>query len=165
MANGNPQPHAAGRAKPPIPGLPNEEDFDEQLNENEIWPIVLPIAGNLVETESNLNAASLTQELMRSVESSRPGIARKMRELGFQTISGRLAPDGRETSRNPEMFAVELSGRTLLFPSPRSKYKQSFDTYFDGASMQNWKNCLRPASVQKTGDNLLSVIERGFCGG
>ena len=165
ISNGNTQHSAAAKAPAAPAFLVGDEDFDWQLNEPEIWPIVLPMAALIVATDKNLTTAVLTQTLMRTVESSRPGLARKMREIGFQAISGRLAPDGRENTRDPEMFAVELSDRTLLFPSPRGKYKQSLDTYFEGASMHNWKNCLRAAVVQKTGDNLLTVIERGICGG
>lgn len=152
----------ASKISPPL--LLGEEDFDGQLAESEIWPIVLPVAGSLVETLPNLDTASLTRELMSEIERSRPGVAKRMRSIGFQAISGRLAQDGRETSRNPEMFAVELPSRILLFPSPRGKYKQAFDTYFEGANNENWKECIQPALVQKTGDNLLSVIERGISG-
>ena len=165
ISNGNTQ-HSAATKAVTAPAFPvSEEDYDWQLNGPEIWPIVLPMAALIVATDRNLTTAVLTMTFIRTVESGRPGIARKMREIGFQSISGRLAPDGRENTRDPEMFAVELSDRTLLFPSPRGKYKQSLDIYFEGASMHNWKNCLRPAVVQKTGDNLLTVIERGICGG
>ena len=165
ISDGNTQPCVAAKATTLPALLPNEEDFDSQFNEAEIWPIVLPMAALIVVTDKNLTTDILTQTFMRTVESSRPGLARKMRKIGFQSISGRVAPDGRETTRDPEMFAVELSGLTLLFTNPRGKYKQSLDTYFEGANMHNWKNCLRAAVVEKTGDNLLTVIERGNCGG
>lgn len=140
------------------------EDFDEQLSEAEIWPILLPMAANLVETVPNLDSASLTRELLLSIERSSPSLAKNLRRIGFQLISGRLAPNGKEVSRNPEMFAIELPGRTLLFPSPRSRYKQAFDTFFEGATTENWRECIQPARVQKTADNLLEVVERGISG-
>ena len=79
-------------------------------------------------------------------------------------ISGRVSPDGREITRDPEMFAIELSGRTLLFPSPRGGYRPAFDAYFERANVASWNRCLQPALMQKVGDNLLSVIARGICG-
>ena len=164
ISNGNTQYAVAAKAKTAPESLFFEDDVDGQLSESEIWPILLPIAGNLVAAVQNLDSASLTRELMKEIEHSRPSLALRIRSLGFQAISGRLAPDGRETSRFPEMFAVEMAGRILLFPSPRSNYKSSFDAYFEGATTENWRECIQPARVQKTGDNLLSVIDRGISG-
>lgn len=140
------------------------DDFDDQLTEPEIWAILLPQAANLMETLRNLDSANLTRELLASINQTSPSLARNLHRIGFQLISGRLAPNGKEVSRNAEMFAIELAGRTLLFPSPRSKYKQAFDTFFEGANTENWRGCIQPARVQKTVDNLLVVIERGVSG-
>ena len=164
ISNGNTQYAPAAKAKTAPESLFIEDDSDGELSESEIWPILLPMAANLVETVPNLDSASLTRELIKEIECSRPGLAKSILNLGFEAISGRLAPDGRETSRNPEMFAIELTGKILLFPSPRSNYKSSFDAYFEGANTDNWRGCLQAARVQKTGDNLLSVIERGISG-
>lgn len=141
-----------------------QDDVDAELNEQEIWPILLPIAGNLVESYPNLDSASLTPKLWEEIKRVRPGLVPRLREIEFKTISGRVSPDGREITRDPEMFAIELSGRTLLFPSPRGGYRPAFDAYFERANVASWNRCLQPALMQKVGDNLLSVIARGICG-
>jgi hypothetical protein len=146
----------------PVPTSP--PDPHEDIRPEQVWALVLPLAANLTETVSGLDSAELTHQLLLQASQLSSAIAQHLKKLGFTHISGRLAPGGKESNRNPEMFAVELFDRTLLFPSPRGKYKQAFDQYFENANSDNWRQCLVPARVQKTGDNLLEVIQRGISG-